>query len=201
MCQCTRALARNLLASQRQRAQDLQYEDTTGEEQLCFREPDEVQELKAELMAWSREVQIQEQLKFDRCFSRMGGGLPTPRKAPSEPTGVRFPTPSPLANPTSFPRGALKVPGGDQQRVKLEGKMMVSYNRIGHTKWREMYGSKTVDGTMTKLCWFFCNRPGGCNNASCNEDHVEYPHAYKGKPLMQNPKDFQEEVVRKCAGA
>ena len=78
--------------------------------------------------------------------------------------------------------------------------MMVSYNRIGHTKWRELYGSKTVNGQMVNLCWFFCNRPGGCNNSACPSNHTEYPLAYKEKPLMQSPKDFQEEVVRKCAG-
>ena len=78
--------------------------------------------------------------------------------------------------------------------------MMVSYNRIGHTKWRELYGSKTVNGQMINLCWFFCNRPGGCNNAACPSDHTEFPLAYKEKPLMQSSKDFQEEVVRKCAG-
>ena len=121
-------------------------------------------------------------------------------KVAFEHTAARQRAPTFQTPQTSFPKGTLKIKDEVQARIKPEGKMLVSYNRIEHAKWRELYGTKTENGKTTNLCWYSCNRPGGCNNAACPSDHREFPIAYKGKPLMQSPKDFQEEVLRKCGG-
>jgi hypothetical protein len=77
----------------------------------------------------------------------------------------------------------------------------IKYNKIDKQKWSHHYGETRVNGKVVIMCWYHCNRPGGCvKKDDCSHDHGRYPEAYKGKPLDKCSGAFQKEVLQKCTG-
>ena len=166
---------------------------------LSFREPIEVQNAKTELLAWNREMLRTEQIKFERCLAIagnawLGNNRPTStggtagrgRYDNSSPgsnagrvrfenvdTHIRPPTPT-----KSYPAGTLALQNGQRDPERPTGKIWISYNTIDATIWKSLYGTKTVGGKQLQLCWYHCNRPRGCNSATCTNYHTNYPTAY-----------------------
>ena len=77
--------------------------------------------------------------------------------------------------------------------------MEINFNKIEKKKWMNMYGETRVNGKVVVMCWYHCNRPGGCvRKTECTHDHTMFPSAYKGKHLEKCTPSFQKEVLQKC---
>jgi len=88
--------------------------------------------------------------------------------------------------------------GGAQKQVKFET-MDINFNKIDKKKWEHEYGEIRVNGKVVILCWYHCNRPGGCvRESECLNDHKQFPAAYKAKPLGKCTATLQKEVLAKC---
>jgi hypothetical protein len=73
MSMVTRAISRFLLQAQRQRNQELMFNDEAGEEMLCFKETTAISNSKQRLMEWDRDGQIEKQMQWTRCFEQAKG--------------------------------------------------------------------------------------------------------------------------------
>ena len=91
--------------------------------------------------------------------------------------------------------------GGGSGGAGKSPTMDINFNKIDKQAWRNAYGETRVNGKVVILCWFHCNRPGGCiKKDGCQHDHHTFPQAYKGKALEKCTTAFQKEVLDKCKG-
>ena len=153
-------------------------------------------------MSWSRDAQVDQQIQWARCFENAasngisleltpagtrGRGRQGANETPVVRKGVTF--------------AQVRMAEGDDAtatRVKHEG-MEIPFNQIDKSKWDTAYGKIRVAGKNALLCWYHCNRPGGCvREGNCSHDHSQYPAAYKAKPLIKCGGTFQKEVLAKC---
>jgi hypothetical protein len=201
MTMVTRAISRFLLQAQRQRNQELMFGDESGEEMLCFKETAAVAMSKVRLLEWNRDAQIDQQIQWTRCYEqatgvRGGGGQSRGRYDGNTGTGG--------AKQGSYD-GRVKLEGGGTQGGASGTKstlMKINYNKIDKQKWRHAYGETRVNGKVVLMCWYYCNRPGGCvKQKECVHEHTVYPKEYKGKALEKCSEDFQREVLKKCVVA
>jgi hypothetical protein len=181
------------------------FADESGEEMLCFKETSGLAASKSRLTEWNRDAQIDHQIQWDRCYEQA--------------TGLSAST---SENGASGRKGAYGARGGNggmqhqgmSQQVKTEGgannrssttktsTMDINFNKIDKTKWMREYGETRVDGKVVMMCWYHCNRPGGCvRQAECVHNHKILPSAYKNKTLEKCTPAFQKEVLRKCSPA
>jgi hypothetical protein len=92
--------------------------------------------------------------------------------------------------------------GGGRQSATKSSTMDINFNKIDKVKWKREYGETRVDGKVVLMCWYHCNRPGGCvRQSECIHNHTVLPTAYKGKTLETCTPTFQKEVLRKCGSA
>ena len=168
---------------------------------LCFKETEAITLSKAKLLEWDRDAQVDQQIQWRRCMEQTNTS--------SAETGYgRFGGKS---------RGGYG--GGDvtyqpktmgsATRVKTEGapapksfSMEINFNKIDKKKWQHEYGETRINGKVLIMCWYQCNRPGGCvRKDECAHDHKHFPTEYKGRHLEKCSSAFQKEVLKKCSGA
>jgi hypothetical protein len=204
--QCTRVLARLLVNSERQRKQELLYATnvTEADALLSYEESEEGKDSKLALQAWSRERQAQEMIQWQRCYevaaTRMGHVPVKPRKMATNLSGAKAAVTFAAASPTTLPAITYGSPASTGNQLggsrNAQNQIHVAWKEIDREKWRQNYGIGTGG---TALCWFHCNRPGGCTQgAQCENDHSQYPTAYGDKALSANVAMFQKEVALKC---
>ena len=204
MCLVTRAISKCLLLAQRQRNQVLLFADNSGEEMLNFHPSESLRDAKMKLMDWDREAQIDQQIQWARCFAEATAqGTPT-GGAGSGGRHVRYP---PGESPYAYkpgqgpPKPDTSTTPPARKTVKFEG-LDINFNKIEKKLWDNNYGEIRVGGKVVLLCWYFCNRPGGCvKGTDCSHEHGQYPAAYKSKPLAKCSTTFQKEVLAKCTSA
>ena len=69
-------------------------------------------------------------------------------------------------------------------------------NRMDRTTWQRKFGTTTVDGDETKLCWFHLHQEGGCtlpDGKECIRDHG-FPDEYGGKLFSELSRKEQERI-------
>ena len=201
MCLVTRAISRFLLQAQRQRKQELMFADESGEEMLSFKSTEELTNAKRRLLEWNRDAQVDQQIQWARCFEHANANNAAGNGSSHGKPKVRF------GGETSYGRGGSSSAGGRSDngtdgpapRTKHEG-MEINFHSIDRKKWDHHYGEIRIGGKVVMLCWYHCNRPGGCiRDTDCTRDHRQYPTAYKTKPLIKCVATFQKEVLAKCA--
>jgi hypothetical protein len=199
MCMATRAISRFLLQAQRQRQQEMMFADDSGEDMLCFKETNAITVSKEGLEAWSRDAQIDKQIQWGRCFeqAKMERGMNDRGRH-----GGRMDNGRGATKVFDFPIKREENDRGGSRQGERKDNTGFRYNRIEKRKWMLEYGETRVNGKVVILCWYHCNRPGGCVKPSdCRHDHTKYPEQYKGKALDQCSSVFQQEVLKKCTGA
>jgi hypothetical protein len=202
MCMVTRAISRCFLQAQRQRNQELMFADESGEEMLCFKDTSALAASKRRLSEWNRDAQIDQQIQWDRCYEQAtgqsAGAHDTARKgAHGGRGGNGGSTEQQFAQHMKMEGG-----GGGRQAMAKSSTMDINFNKIDKTKWMREYGETRVDGKVVLMCWYNCNRPGGCvRQTECVHNHKVLPTAYKGKTLEKCTPAFQKEVLRKCGSA
>ena len=56
-----------------------------------------------------------------------------------------------------------------------------------------------VNGSKIKLCWYHCNRQGGCRQlATCSNDHNTFPDKYNGKHYTDLTEAQRSDVAKTC---
>ena len=181
------------------------FSDESGEESLCFKETEAMKSAKQKLLEWNRDSQIDQQIQWARCYeqatgreARTGEGYNGGKN-----TGAQQGTGTTRHRQVAF-NDLVKIEGaGGQSRGNTggrDGMMVINYNKIDKTKWMNEYGETRIGGTVHMLCWYHCNRPGGCvRKDECKHKHNTFPECYKGKPLGKCPVSMQKEVLQKCS--
>ena len=155
-------------------------------------------------MDWNRDNQIDQQIQWARCFEEAnanagqagdsyGGGKGRGKYASSD-------LPAVGKSVTWQSNGKLESGGAPATtRTARDDSMAINFNRIDKKKWDHEYGEIRVQGKVTLLCWYHCNRPGGCvRETECVKDHKLFPTSYNAKPLGKCSASFQKEVLAKC---
>jgi len=66
--------------------------------------------------------------------------------------------------------------------IKIERGKLIPIPVTTQKSWNEKYGTKVIKGNKVTLCWYHCNRHGGCKQRStCPNDHTTLPDKYNGK--------------------
>jgi hypothetical protein len=187
----TRQIAKVLLNAERRRDQDLcpGSEDADDGAMMSYKDTATLLANRTQLLAITRESMAEEQARWQHHYARSGQGFggATPKQAKG---GAQSAPPRTPATPASKGQqgGAGNKPAGD------------GWSKIKKANWHKVYGPQTIDGKAVDLCFFHCNRPGGCSfdEASCRNDHAGYPPEYHGQGFAAIGPTAQQEVVRKC---
>jgi len=191
----TRAPCKTLLSAQRQREQALMHPGFGEELLLTYVEPDDVTRAKTKLLEWSRETQADDMVRFRRCME--AAGVETAMESGTT-KQVRFGTTATAPRDTSgtYDRKLPMTPT-TAPSVKREPKSPSIY-LIDKKMWDTSYGAIGVSGNKNTLCWYHSNRPGGCRNSNCINDHTSYPTFYGGLPFASLSADKQRSVLNEC---
>jgi len=183
LCMVTRALCKTLIAAERQREQALTSKHNTTELLLSYSEPPEIMALKQKLLSWSRDEQEDEYIRFKRCMDTHQ----SPNTTVTRETGKK--KESNNSRPTRNSR----------TEVKSEREKPPTLPNFTRKTWSEKYGPKTVRGNKVKLCFYHCNRQGGCAQmATCPNDHTTFPDKYNGKHFADLTEGQRSEVLAAC---
>ena len=183
LCMVTRALCKTLTSAMRQRDQDLIMTTDDTELLLCYKETLEVNRIKQKLLGWSRDDQEDEFIRFKRCMDT----YQSPSSTKPTDTGKRRETPN------------ARQPRYEKTEAKSENKMVALLHTSTVPTWTEKFGTKMVNGSKVKLCWFHCNRKQGCaKEATCPNDHTHYPDKYRGKKFAELSEALRNDIARIC---
>ena len=150
---------------------------------LCYKETLEVNRIKQKLLGWSRDDQEDEFIRFKRCMDT----YQSPSSTKPTDTGKRRETPN------------ARQPRYDKTEAKSENKMVALLHTSTVPTWTEKFGTKMVNGSKVKLCWFHCNRKQGCaKEATCPNDHTHYPDKYRGKKFAELSEALRNDIARIC---
>ena len=71
--------------------------------------------------------------------------------------------------------------------------------KIKRDKWEKEYGTKDVNGTSERLCFFHSHKKGVCRttNKTCDRLH-DYPTTYEGKHFFDLSEAKQKKIVDAC---
>jgi len=179
----TRALCKTLSAAERQREQAVTNNNKTAELLLCFTEPTDILLAKQKLLSWSRDEQEDEYIRYKRCmdnFQSPSGTASHEGNRKKESTNTRS---------TKTNKTEVKIERGKQTSLPIST----------IKTWNEKYGVKMVNGSKIKLCWYHCNRQGGCRQlATCSNDHNTFPDKYNGKHYTDLTEAQRSDVVKTC---
>ena len=183
LCMVTRALCKTLTSAMRQRDQALINTNNDTEQPLCYIEPLDVNQIKQKLISWSRDDQEDEYIKYKRFLDTY-----------QSPNGTQH-TESVKKRESTTNSRTLR---SDKQEAKSERKT-VSMPSIPIATWTEKYGTKIVNGSKVKLCWYHCNRQGGCGRQdTCPNDHSHYPDKYNGKCYKDLTDGQRNDIQKAC---
>ena len=164
-------------------------------------------ETKRRLMEWNRDAQIDQQIQWTRCYEQAHGSSPANYESRGGNKRSRYGNQDGQGGgkTTWASSTMIKQEGGTPRTASATTKsstMDINFNRIDKQKWTHTYGETRVNGKVVILCWYHCNRPGGCvRKDECAHDHKLFPSEYKGRHLEKCPSAFQKEVLKKCSGA
>ena len=183
LCMVTRALCKTLTTAERQREQSLTNANNATELLLCYYETPELLNVKQRLLSWSRDEQEDEFIRFKRCmdtFQSPNGGTMADTAKKKENTNTR----------------SAKTPKTETKTEHTKTQLL-PMNTIA--TWNTKYGKKMVNGSKVDLCWYHCNRNGGCKQEStCPNNHTAYPDKYNGKRFTDLSEGQRGDVIRSC---
>jgi hypothetical protein len=179
-----RIVCRTFAHAHRLRVQALEYDSVGEDPYLQYSDSASITASKGELMEWCSNDHSTRQIQWDRC-SAMSVTPTTP--APKSASHSKAASTAVEGRKTAVPK------------VEPRAKSDTHHSLLDQQKWRTAYGTTTVDGKSTQICWFHANRPGGCNSKrSCKYDHNAYPKAYHSKHFEHLPVAEQRTILAAC---